>query len=516
MNFSRIFKSSPHCAASPDGSLIATLFQTSITIRSVESLETIHSIRLPPNLGPANALRWSPSSHRLLASFSDQIHVFSAQEHGYHAVIRNPAAPNFKPTFVQFGPSDNDILMCSSFGLKFSIFDLTTSKILEINNPKFHQPTSASRGFALRPGSAHLTVLTRVAGKDIISVHHPKTREVQRSWNPDTADAQALIWTPDGRWLIIWESAAQGHKILFYTPDGYLFKKWSGPASFDAEDQHYDLGAGVKLCQLSPDGARMAVCDHTRSVSVLDAKAATESMRFEHPTTISPKDTVQIWQEQVNNTQSGSEHSFLRAIQSVSAPSRTSNGTVEARIGRNLALFDASSSLLATVLEDWPSTVWVWDLASSELRAVLIFHSNIVQFSWHPTQRELLMITCEGDKYTGLVFVWDPLSDGPKTVDFGKRLPDTKVLGKSQASWLDWAGESAVLLVGDTKHHLMVSLAEPEHSAAPWQDAQRNDLTMTTGKDETQLDAPALDEFDEDLSGLDMSEVDDTFSFKRG
>ncbi|KAI8251496.1 WD repeat-containing protein WRAP73 [Colletotrichum sp. SAR11_239] len=468
MHFSRIFKSSPHCVASPDGTLIATLTTGSISFRSIETLETTHSVRLPSKLGPANAFLWSPSSRRVLVSFAESIHVYSALESGYRAVVRNPASPNFKPTFVQFGASDSEILMCSSFGLKFSVFDLTTSRAVEIGSPKFHQPTSALRGFALRPGSGHLALLTRVAGKDIVSIHHPTTRGVQRSWHPETVDAQGLTWTPDGRRLIMWESAAQGHKVLFYTADGHLLNTWSGPSAFEPEEKHFDLGAGVK-----------------------------------------------IWQEQIGNAQLGSAHTFVKATQSVSAPGRVSGGSVETKPNRTLAVFDASSTLLATALEDWPSTVWVWDILSSELRAVLVFHGNISALTWHPTQRELLSITCEGDGYDGLVFTWDPLSDGPKTIDFAAQLPDAKLFGKSQVSWLNWAGDSAVLLMGDTKHRLMVSMSESDTYGAPWQDAQRSDLTMTTGKDETQLDPTAFAEFDEDLSNLDMSEVDDTFSFKK-
>ncbi|KAI8198890.1 WD repeat-containing protein WRAP73 [Colletotrichum sp. SAR 10_76] len=468
MHFSRIFKSSPHCVASPDGTLIATLTTGSISFRSIETLETTHSVRLPSKLGPANAFLWSPSSRRVLVSFAESIHVYSALESGYRAVVRNPASPNFKPTFVQFGASDSEILMCSSFGLKFSVFDLTTSRAVEIGSPKFHQPTSAPRGFALRPGSGHLALLTRVAGKDIVSIHHPTTRGVQRSWHPETVDAQGLTWTPDGRRLIMWESAAQGHKVLFYTADGHLLNTWSGPSAFEPEEKHFDLGAGVK-----------------------------------------------IWQEQIGNAQLGSAHTFVKATQSVSAPGRVSGGSVETKPNRTLAVFDASSTLLATALEDWPSTVWVWDILSSELRAVLVFHGNISALTWHPTQRELLSITCEGDGYDGLVFTWDPLSDGPKTIDFAAQLPDAKLFGKSQVSWLNWAGDSAVLLMGDTKHRLMVSMSESDTYGAPWQDAQRSDLTMTTGKDETQLDPTAFAEFDEDLSNLDMSELDDTFSFKK-
>lgn len=290
----RLPVASPHCVASPDGTLIATLTTGSISFRSIETLETTHSVRLPSKLGPANAFLWSPSSRRVLVSFAESIHVYSALESGYRAVVRNPASPNFKPTFVQFGASDSEILMCSSFGLKFSVFDLTTSRAVEIGSPKFHQPTSAPRGFALRPGSGHLALLTRVSGKDIVSIHHPTTRGVQRSWHPETVDAQGLTWTPDGRRLIMWESAAQGHKVLFYTADGHLLNTWSGLSAFEPEEKHFDLGAGVKVCQVSPDGARIAVCDHTRNVCILDTKPATASMRLEHPAAIVPKDTVQV------------------------------------------------------------------------------------------------------------------------------------------------------------------------------------------------------------------------------
>ena len=33
----------------------------------------------------------------------------------------------------------------------------------------------------------------------------------------------------DGKWLVIWESASQGHALFVYTADGHLFKTWNGP-----------------------------------------------------------------------------------------------------------------------------------------------------------------------------------------------------------------------------------------------------------------------------------------------
>ncbi|KAM0284823.1 hypothetical protein ACHAQH_001744 [Verticillium albo-atrum] len=295
MHFTRPFKSSPHCLPSPDGTLIATLFPSKISVRSVQSLETINTITLPSEIsGPVFAFRWSPSSTRLLVGLADQIHVFSAAEKGFHATLRLPASAASRPTLIQFGATDSEVCVSTQFGLKFTIFDLVASRSIEINNPKFHHASSAPRGFSFRPLTFHLAMMTRVAGKDVVSIHSPVTWEVERSWCPDTVDAQSLQWTHDGRWLVLWESASQQHKVLFYTPDGHLFKEWSGPSGFGSDVKDYELGAGVKLCQLSSDASRAAVCDHTRNVHILDLAAVTDVLMLQHPSLIVPKDTVQV------------------------------------------------------------------------------------------------------------------------------------------------------------------------------------------------------------------------------
>lgn len=262
----------------------------------MESLETVHTITLPSDAsGPVYAFHWSTSSSRILVALIDHVHVFSVLDNSYHATIRIAHA-GLKPTFVQFGSSDSEVLICSQFGLKLTIANLTTSTSVEINQPKFHHPSSAPRGIALHPGTGHLALITRVSGKDTISLHDPVTRQVQRSWTPDTEDAQALTWTSNGRWLVVTESASQGHKLLFYTADGQLFKTWAGPSGFATDTKDYEMGAGIKVCDLNSDSTRAAVGDHTRDVYVLDITAVTDLSRLQHPTSLVPRDTLQAGQ----------------------------------------------------------------------------------------------------------------------------------------------------------------------------------------------------------------------------
>jgi len=310
---------SPHCIPSPDGKLIATLFPSVVNVRQVETFDVVNVIALPTDLvGPVLAFEWSPSSTRVLVAVADQVHVFAALPgERHHAAVRNPMPPAARPTFIGFGSSDADVCVCSSFGLKLALYDLATPpaapRAVEISSPKFFGPTTACRGFSFRPGTRHLALLTRTAGRDMISIHHPATREVQRSWSPDATDAQGLRWSPDGRWLVAWESPSQGHRVLFFTPDGHPFRTWAGPregaaataatspaggtAAAAARDGGADptLGAGVKLVEFSPDGRRLAVADSSRRLCIFDLASVSEAMRLQHPATVVPRDaTTQV------------------------------------------------------------------------------------------------------------------------------------------------------------------------------------------------------------------------------
>lgn len=266
-----------------------------VNIREVGTLEVVKVISLPGDLsGPVYAFQWSPSSRLILVAVGDQIVVLSALDGTFEATVRNPVPAAAKPIAIGFGASDTEIWIFSSFGLKLTLIDLQASKGVEISNPKFHTASTACNGLSFRPVSNHLAIMTRTAGKDMISLHDPISKDVLRSWHPDTIDAQGLVWSPDGKWLVVWESEGQGHKVIFYTPDGNIFKTWTGPSSPPPEYKHYPLGAGVKLVQFSADARQLAIGDSSRGVCILDMTSVNEAMRLSHPQTIVPRETIQV------------------------------------------------------------------------------------------------------------------------------------------------------------------------------------------------------------------------------
>ncbi|KAM3435278.1 hypothetical protein MY4824_005003 [Beauveria thailandica] len=550
MYASPVFPSSPLCRASPDGSLVATLNAQIISVRSVETLQVENTIQLPSDLGPVTFLEWSPSSTRLLVCAGESVHVFSASsvDHhhhhhhrsSFHATISNPPLlPGEKAGIARFGARDGEVLVCSPSGLKLAIVSLADSTAVEVANPKFHQPSSVGRSYSVRPRTQHLAVLTRTNGRDFVSIHHPLSRQVQKSWAVDMVDAQAVCWTPDGKWLLLWESAAQGHRLVLYTADGQHFRTVNGAHLSDGPDVSLELG--IRTCQPSHNSDLCAVADHSRSIAILQTDSWRRRAVFTHPVTIVPRDTLHIWQEQLETSRDGQTvHTFQRATQPISPPSMPSDSrpTTETKSGCSILAFDASSALLATRLDDAPCTVWIWDIAAAELRAVLVFHS-VVTFAWHKKTPELLLIhsssypsyqdegsSSSSSSSSSLSYLWDPLLPGPTPVvpeEFIATRSSSAAGGggsscasvRAQISWINTDMEYPLALLATAQQYRILSLGEgdqvPEtwHGASKWDDDELPRRRTRTGRSRV---------FDPDVSDVSVDDgtaVEDTFSFRK-
>lgn len=171
-----------------------------------------------------------------------------------------------------------------------------------------------------------------------------------------------------------------------------------------------------------------------------------------------------------------------------------------------MATFDSSSSLLATMLADAPCTVWIWDVTSEELRAVLIFHSHI-SLAWHPKLRETLLITCQDEARPGVFYMWDPLSQGPSPIladDYLPRKGATDSKSRVQMSWLNIENESPVILASNTQDFRLLSTSEDGL------DGWRYDAQSTQPEESWHGEEIST------LAGDDGTLPENTFSFRSG
>ncbi|CAG8950574.1 hypothetical protein HYFRA_00002783 [Hymenoscyphus fraxineus] len=535
MRYSRTFKSSTQCLPSPDGAFIATIVPSKLTIRTTRSLDVARVVTLPSEIASSISwFLWSQSSTRVLVASADNIRVYSATNPQFSANITNPTSGASKVTCVAFGATEDEICVFSDFGLKMSIVNLITSKSVDIASPKLYHSVNAGKGFAYRPGTNNLTLLTRSGGKDIVSIHAHGTHLVTRSWHPDTIDAQGLVWSADGRWLVVLESAAHGHKFFVYTADGHLFKTWNGPRPFSILDTDIELGPGIKMFDWNHNGGVFAIADHSKRVTILSTPSFTESLNVQHTASVTPTDTLQVWQEQILPSQQGRlQREFVPAVQYGTICPPTSGQTpsinnTETRTGTNMLTFDNSGTLLATRTESMPTTLWIWDIKTRLLRAVMIFHAPVAKITWHPTINELIMIRCEESR--GIAHLWDPSWEKPRIINFAQQVPGGKVIGKTVAKWLNSDCSGPALLFSDTQDCLLASLSEEGDGDIPWQDSegqgvdiygQRMESSFNLGSmTEKKSSKGTMEALQDEDSFTRMSsgseEIDDTFNFRRG
>ena len=71
-----------------------------------------------------------------------------------------------------------------------------------------------------------------------------------------TVDAQGLKWSPDGKWIAIWDAASTGTKVLIYIADGQPFRTYTGPLDSDSA-----LDLGVRGIEWSPVASNTGVSE---------------------------------------------------------------------------------------------------------------------------------------------------------------------------------------------------------------------------------------------------------------
>lgn len=184
---------------------------------------------------------------------------------------------------IDFGGDENEVIVFHAWHTKLTVFGLDTGRSQVIKTPKF----SHHNGYGYRPKTREVAILLKPDANDLLTIHEYRSYELVNRAVLPTVDAQGLKWSPDGRWIAVWDAASGGTKVLIYTADGQLFRTYTGPPDADPV---FDLG--VRCIEWSPVGETgtseyLAVGKVDGSVDILQRKTVRNSFCYTAELTIS-------------------------------------------------------------------------------------------------------------------------------------------------------------------------------------------------------------------------------------
>jgi hypothetical protein len=189
-----------------------------------------------------------------------------------------------KIAFEDFVFSHEYVLLLHTVGVQASIISLTHPERHDIANIKYPD----NRGLAVRADSRCLSILTRSEGQDSVVIITTTEMGALKcsSFSPLTFDAQGLKWCPESDPLLcVWDSAAFGLKVLFFTPNGHRLRQMD----LDSESLGLSLsptnleGLGVNTVEWLPcDGrAVLAVFDCSGQLFI-QRQSVYDKVRIDH------------------------------------------------------------------------------------------------------------------------------------------------------------------------------------------------------------------------------------------
>ena len=393
-----------HATPSPCGCFVAYIIPNAVRISQIQELRRCEdfAVRVPNK--EVTALKWSDGSSALAVCSAKLIEIVLPGHSSRRVRLGNGSGGLGRFVSADF-VGEEQLLTIWEFG-KAKLWDLATGRGVEVGEVK---TTCEGRTWQLRPAPVSgaveaLAILSRPAAEDVLTIYFPTQIKSLPPIKLPTTDAQALSWSPDGRWLAILDTpTAAPSSVHFFTPDGHLFRSY--PPASSKETTHF---LGIKSITWSLDSTTVALGTHEGRIVLLSTRTFSHLALIEHislisQTALSASARAPIWRETVSAYHA---RSFALASQPFSPPlTRTikPSSPEHFELGTAEIRFSATAAFLATRDERMQSTVWLWDLATLAAHAVLVLHANVRRMCWHPEKEGVLMLEC-GE---GVVYFFD-------------------------------------------------------------------------------------------------------------
>ena len=140
------------------------------------------------------------------------------------------------------------------------------------------------------------------------------------------------------------------------------------------------------------------------------------------------------------------------------------------KVGVGLCEWSSCGRYLASRCDNLPTTVWLWDVSSLRLAALLVQTSPVRSLAWDPALPRLALVTGQSSLH-----LWTPLGA------LISRVPQV-LRGEMEAvTELSWAGEGRALWLSGSRHVLLCRLEKGGRETAETE----SDLDLEPSREET-------------------------------
>ncbi|CAG0887314.1 unnamed protein product, partial [Cyprideis torosa] len=413
MNFSELYTcSSSLCSYSPNGYYLGRCSGNRLFVQGSDALQLLHVFS---NEQVVTEVEWSPDSMLIVCAQKKAgiVQIWSLNDPGSWKCKIDTGCVGLEKTL--WAPDSRSVLLISKFYLRLDIWCLWNKSVVHIDHPK--KPRSSDDDWSkhnvvgvstisFTADGKYLAIARREKCKDIVSIYQCQSWEYVKSFQADTINLAGLNWAPDASTLCVWDCNL-AYKCLLYSPSGALLR------SFSPEDPSVQCHLGIRCVQWSPDSKLLAIGGYDQKVRLLNHLTWQEIVGWTHSKTMAEKTrTCAVYQERPLNLES-IVHDDFRDTATDTAYAVVSSFEIQntkpdpskpnPKIGVVMMAF--GSQHLATLNENMPHAIWVWNLATLSLKAVLLQLEPVRCCTWDPHPSETRLALCTG---TDKIYFWTP------------------------------------------------------------------------------------------------------------
>lgn len=472
MNFSEPIKSHNGQAIwSEDGYLLASASGPRLTIWDAASLEVLQVFT---TVEAIDKIEFSPDGEFILAVSlkSSETNIFSINHPDWSGRICEGAAGLLA---AEWSPDSRYILTTAEFSVKLTIWSLTSKSIFYIRNPKtLRRSVEYSRDKSLA------AVAERQNCRDVVNILSASDWSLLRQIECATADLAGLAWSPGRDCFVVWDSPL-AYRLQVFTLDGREELDYSA----------YDHQLGVKTVQWSPSGQLLAVASYDNKIRIFDTLVWSLVHDIEHLPTLHEGEPVtcraNVFQEEDLplgdvDARLAIELGGVLLVQSKyrlcnerplyldfvkSDPKKGPAGNGSLKIGVGVLEWSGCGRYIASRCDSLSGGIWIWDLTSLQLVALLLHKDSVKDVKWDPSQPRLAAVTGGPALY-----LWTPLGG------LVGRVPPVsrgEMAGLLEVRWNPRGGRALALANREQTVLCRLKMEESRRSAGEDSDRDRDD-----------------------------------------